>query len=245
MTDKSTVSHGRQAVFPAVLTALSFLFWLAAHHALSRFFLELPSVLTVLLPLPCLCFAALTAAVLAGWVRTAAVPLAMLLLIGFGIAIPAVGGWSAMHAMTAEYTDPDLYPRIRAQLAAQDPTRAAGLPREIPKDATQIRFSFRPAFGQGGQDLSLQWSEAPGCLQTYAAALSERAQWAGSPRAAEAEPNRVLLQNIDVFADWPQDITVYLLFSRADPPDDWNHGAYTLAAISMDAQQILYQTSKW
>lgn len=130
-------------------------------------------------------------------------------------------------------------------------------PRPIPEDATDIRFSFAPAFLQGGAHIQLRYTTDPATISSLYARFSKKATRTligGNKNrhmnAKDGMPTTSFFTSGSDDRDFPDDYELLCLdqvIEQEDRPPGsyWNHGASHGVAISKKRNAIVYWAELW
>lgn len=129
-------------------------------------------------------------------------------------------------------------------------------PRPIPSDARNVRFSFRPAFLQGGAHVQLRHSAPPGEIRRLYAQFSEKKTKSFIGGEADDDENRRERMPTTSFYtsgsgnnEFPDDYEV-MVFDKVPKEEDWtegywDHGQSHGVAISKERNEIVYWAESW
>lgn len=120
-------------------------------------------------------------------------------------------------------------------------------PDKIPNNTENIKFSYNPAFLQGGEVFVLKFETDLDAIKSYSDLFSPKAKWIGKPSDSLAKTNGIFLGEFNRigYTKLPEDFTVYLFASKPSKPHDWNHGELSLVAISEQRGEIIFLADKW
>ncbi len=172
------------------------------------------------------------------------------------IAIPlcvlAVGFWGSSTVVvewfiseTTEVTDIRKYDKILDAYWGPGCELVSHFPRPIPADAQGIRFSFLPAFLQGGTHIQLRYSLPSEQIEeryAYFAQKKTKSFFGGTPTTSfyigDTKDGR-----------FPDDYEI-MIFDRVLKEEDqpagyWNHGQSHGVAISKQRHEIIYWAESW
>lgn len=117
-------------------------------------------------------------------------------------------------------------------------------PKEIPEDATNIKFEYNPGFLQGASIIELYYQASS--LKDLESALKEKAIWIGTLNEY-TENNGLLDQNIfnSLTTSNINDFIIYLIDGECDNSGYCNHGIFLLGAINQKTNEVIYSYHNW
>lgn len=238
----------KKAPFPAAMTMISFVLFVIVYTLLTAGSLE-PYYLTGLIfSIPFLCFGAITYItatnrlnILASSIITGALTLLL------GIAMFFVLILFGIDTATTVTTDPGKYEKALKITGYPNSPLTRYFPDELPEHADHISFYYNPAFLQGQENLSLKFESDPASLQDYLNLFSPDTIWSGKPSDRAGEDYGIYPGTFSVagYEELPDDFTVYLTYSKSYKPNDWNHGALSLIAVSLEKSEIIFLSQDW
>lgn len=180
--------------------------------------------------------------------------LAILGSFGLGLLILITPALREFSEQTAPVTDPARYNEILTGRWEDEKDLVSHFPRWIPKDATQVRFSFEQGFLQGGSHLQLRChlpAERIAELHDQFAKFTTKSFF-GAP--SHTDLNSVYMPSTYFHtadqphpdANFPDDFEV-MIFDPV-PQDnnvDWNHAHSHGVAISKQRNEIVYWAESW
>jgi len=193
----------------------------------------------LLFALPFVCFGIVTFLTVSGnlkKVTSTAITLILITVLGFTSIVKLV---SIAFETSMEITDISKYERVLSFTGDPNDPLTNFFPEKIPDDARNIEFSYIPAF----MHLSLRFETDKASIEKYSNKFSNKAIWIGKPDGSEAEKYGVI--SVFDYKDLPSDLTIYVIYSRPYHPNDWNHGARSLIAISKQKNEILFLADSW
>jgi len=244
--DKKRLGH----VFPMLLlmglTFVLFLvaYWFVTQRAIQPHYLE-----GLWYAVPCLCFAGLALVTHKNYITTMeSIAVASALLITSAALLFFLSLHIMIEESTTVITDTAYYSRVVQSLERTPDQLGQYFPDEIPAEAENVQFFYRPQFVQGGSTVALKFDAQPEQIQGYADQLVHAAVWRGKATDAKAAKFGIFdytfrLSQMDY--ELPADNTVYVLFSRSSPQGDWNHGTQSLATINEEGTEILFLVQRW
>ncbi len=122
-------------------------------------------------------------------------------------------------------------------------------PSKIPKDAQEMNFNYMPPLGQGGQVFYLTYTTTIEDIDIKKRWLSKNTSFVGS--VSENEPEKTGIYNgyLTYFENnsgkTPDDIQLYLVYSKPYKSGNWNHGEVGFVAVSELQQQLLFYFENW
>jgi hypothetical protein len=183
------------------------------------------------------------------------------------VAIPfcifAVGFWifvsivvDGLATMTTEVTAVKQYDTILNDRRSLCSELVQHFPRPIPSNAKDVRFSFLPAFLQGGVRVQLRYSASPAVISDLYERYSgqKTKSFLGGDanihmNAKEGMPTTFFYTSGSADRRFPDDYEI-MIFDRVAkenrPPDFcWNHGKSHGVAISKKRNEIVYWAESW
>ncbi len=151
-------------------------------------------------------------------------------------------------AATMECTDPAYYEKVYDMYEIY-----SVFPEEIPEDAEDVEFVYYPSFLQGSGKIYLKYSDDASDIEAIGEKLAEDAVWWGDfGEFSEWKDRPSYFGEYDFLheASLSDDTVMYLMeFGNAYDPDEggyewWNHGTYTVVAITPDSE-IIYKSTWW
>lgn len=249
MPENKIISVFKQAPLPASLTILSFALFLAAYWIVTQMFIQPYYWAGLLFSLPFFCFAGLTLLTVRRELKAMSVLLSVLLLIAFGISMGGTLLFISIDAATNEITDIAAYERVLKRSHYRNQLLERCFPSKIPENAANVKFLHRPAMGQGGKDTALQFETDASSLKSYEEIFSKKAVWSGRDSDAAAAEHGVYAGALHPFdrpdTDAAKRYDVYVMFSKPYLPGNWNHGEYSLVAVSEQENKLLFLASDW
>lgn len=186
--------------------------------------------------------------------HAAAIPLCLLVVGVWGCATVAVE-WLINGA--SEVTNVRKYDEILDTRWNSYPDLVSHFPRPIPVDARVIRFSFRPAFMQGGAHVQLRCSLPPEQIEeryTYFARKKTRSFFGGDTtdhmNMKDGMPTTSFYTADTKDRSFPDDYEI-MIFDQVVTEESrpagiyWNHGRCHGVAISKQRNEIVYWAEFW
>ena len=117
-------------------------------------------------------------------------------------------------------------------------------PKEIPEDATNIKFEYTPSFLQGASVIELYYQSSH--LKDLESTLKEKTIWTGTLNEYTENPE-LLDNNIFNFLTSSNinDFLIYLIDGECDDSGYCNHGIFLLVAINSNTNEIIYSYHNW
>ncbi|MEA5135229.1 MAG: hypothetical protein VB035_03730 [Candidatus Fimivivens sp.] len=238
-----------QALFPAIMTVVSLVLFIAIYGLELLTAIEPQYLKNLIFVLPAVCFAIVTYLTQKRWLKELPSLIITSVLIGVLSCVMFIAFIiSAFDAATTTTTDVKRYERALQLSSFSEDVLESYFPEKVPENAEEVYFYYRPAFLQGGEDLALKFKTTPEALEGYAQKFSEMAEWVGKEGDPKADEHGVFGGTVDFFDrsyNWHYNATVYVLSSRSYKPDDWNHGERYLVAIKEKNCEVLFLASRW
>lgn len=236
--------------FPLLLlTALTFVLFLVAYWFVTQRAIQPHYVDGLWYAAPCVCFAILAWVTRKNYITTMeaiAVSSAVL------VTSAALLFFFSLHIMIEEsttvITDTAYYDRVIQSLERAPGQLGQYFPDEIPQEAENVQFFYRPPFIQGGGTVALKFDAQPEQMRGYVDQLTHTAVWRGKAtdtKAGQFGISDSTFRLSQMQYELPADNTIYVLFSRSSPQGDWHHGTQTLATINQEETEILFLIQQW
>lgn len=152
-----------------------------------------------------------------------------------------------IDAATTTTTDIGKYERVLKFTGYPKDKLTKYFPNKIPDNAKNIVFSYNPAFLQGGEIFGLKFEIDSDFINSYIEKLSNKVKWMGKPDDDEVIENGIYSNSFDIlgYSNLPRDFTIYLIGSEPYRPNNWNHGKFSLVAISRQRNEIIFLAEDW
>ena len=244
---KTLAVYFRKAPFPAVLTALSVLLFLAGSYyclvesPVPMFLDEIP------LAVPALCFGTITSHTVRGKLNHfSSAFLTVLSIIVLPVVLFFGISFFSLDAESIPVTDVGSYSKVLRLNKYPSNALIQDFPAKIPADAKNTKFLYHPEEWQGSEDFELRFDTVPDSLQKYETEFAAKAKWTGKFTDGDAEMHGISRGDFELFpgGDLPDDFTIYL-FDSEPYQGGWNHGTASLAAVSTKRQEVLFYADKW
>lgn len=181
------------------------------------------------------------------------------------VAIPsciiAVALWSFISiavemliVATTEVTDTGKYEEVLDDYWSFDKTLVAHFPRPIPANAKAVKFSFLPAFLQGGAHVQLRYSLDPDAISELYDRFSKMKtkSFIGGDKnehmnIEEGMPTTIFYTSGSDDHKFPDDFEI-MIFDKVIKEKGggyWNHGQSHGIAISKTRNEIVYWAESW
>jgi hypothetical protein len=162
----------------------------------------------------------------------------------------------------ADVNDPAQYRAVLGQLGYPKPTimnipSIGFFPAQVPADATNIRFFYRPHFLQGGPEMQLRFSLPLDDLKAVLQQARSGAIGTAAGDKAFETPSGVPIPNFrdgaDItFASLPSDFQMFLMYAKdlsGNPTtrssDIWLEGYTGGIAVSEKREEVIYWVEEW
>ena len=238
----------RTAAFPAVMTVITFLLFVAVYLFVTVTAVEPYYFAGLLFAVPSFCFGVVTYFTAAGKLKKVASSVIT------GVAILVLGIASlygfmllSFTAATTTTTDVGKYERVLRLSNYPENALIHFFPDKIPDGAKDVVFRYHPAFLQGGENFELDFKTDADSIRGTVEKFSSKAKWTGKPGDAETKENGITSVSFSElgYQDLPVDFTIYLVNSKPYRPGNWNHGTVSLAAVSKQRNEIIYHAEDW
>jgi len=175
--------------------------------------------------------------------------LVALLASGVALILHSVGEY--LMAVTTPEQDVGKYEEI---LASYPEAWVAHFPRQVPENATRVRFYYLPAFLQGGSSLQLHCrlpeSEVDFLLEQYQPVAKKTENGLGEiitavDKQIDFPSTRFHSQENSESGHLPADFLVLTLGGEPFEAEDWNHGHIYGIAISTLRQEVTFWAEYW
>jgi len=150
--------------------------------------------------------------------------------------------------LTSEVTDIKEYKRI-LNLEVYD-EMLYQFPKEVPKNAENVKFFYRPQFLQGGMQMELKMTLDEQIINSYIVNFKDKCK-----QIINIDNKEVLwdLDNVGIFTlgdhvveeRIEKGFTIYLLESEPYKTNNWNHGYVIFIAVNDAKTEILFQSEVW
>lgn len=238
----------KRSPFPASMTIISFalftyLYWLFTGNAIEQFYFE-PLIFAV----PFVCFGITTFLVVIGKLRNVIANVIILgLTLVLGLALYFIFIFMAIQQAITVTTDIGKYERVLKMTGYPNNQLIKYFPAKIPESAKNIKFSYCPAFLQGGENFNLEFETDSDSIIKYINEFSENAKWTGKWSENKTEKNGIMDGTFgsDNYFELQEDFTIYLFDSKSYRPNDWNHGYLSVVAISKQKNVIIFHSEQW
>lgn len=238
----------RNAIFPAIMTIISFLLFIGVYLYVTITAIEPYYLVGLVFAIPFICFGVVTYFTGIGQLKAVnSIIITIFLIIVLSIAMFIAFIFISIDAATTETTDIAKYERVMKHRGYPENLLISHFPEKIPDNARNIVFRYNPAFGMGGENFNLKFETDSESINNYIHHFSQVAKWIGKADASEAEENGILsgiFSGIG-YEELPEDFTIYLIDSRSDGPVKWNHGMLSLVAISKEKNEIIFIAENW
>lgn len=236
----------KRAAFSAVLTGVSFIAFLIIYWIITQEFVEPYYYEGLLLAIPFVVFGIITYMTAKGRIsKSKSEILTSGLATAFGILTAFLLILIVFHSIATTTTDVSRYKVALDHM--EDLTR--GFPRDVPDNAEEVSFSYHPALGQGGEELILRFKTDKETILSYKNIYSRLAVWHGSPNDGERTRHGLFDGRLHVFnGDYnepPDDLEIYVLYSRPYLPESWNHGELSMVLISEENLKVVFYAGDW
>lgn len=248
MNFKKASLNIENAIFPAVITILSFIFFIITYYFVTVKSVEPYYLIGLIFGIPAAIFSIITYYTAKGILRisTSAI-VTIILIIIFGIIMFVTFIFISIDAATTITTDIARYERVLKLMGYPENSLIKQFPAKIPNNAEYIVFSYSTPLMQGGEIFNLGFKADSDYISKYVEDLSVTAKWIGKINDDEVKNNGVELISFEAFGydELPEDFTIYLLESKPQALGDWNHGSISLMAINQNKNEIIFVAEDW
>lgn len=236
-----------KATFPFMMTIVSFFAFIFV-FSIVTFRSVNPYYLTGLIfAIPSVCFGTITILSLKKKLSSATSSIITGVLIPiFVIVMFFVLLFMIFDSVTSITTDIKRYETALATTGYPNNVLTKSFPKQVPKNSSNVKFHYNPAFLQGGEDLVLQFKTDSESIANYKAEFSEQAN--------EFTNSKMTLPDYDYaqgsfsllgYNQVPSGYVCYLLYAKPYLTDSWNHGEYSFVAINYELDTVIFAESDW
>lgn len=231
----------KKAIFPAIMTIISFLsfvgvYWILTYKSITPYYFK-----GLLFAFPFIFFSVITFLTAQGRLKmsTSSVITGISIIV-LGVGFFFIFMFLSFNIATTETKNIGRYERV---LRLTDDSLTQHFPNQIANNAENVYFMHQPGFMQGGEILELKFQIDSEVIQNYKEKFLKQAEWMG-------KIDEVPIQEYE-FLTWegskrlPEDFTVYIFSSKAYKTNDWNHGEFSLAAINEKDNEIIFLMENW
>lgn len=235
-------------IVPTILCMLSLILFWIIYNIVGVVLISVDRQVTFLFFIPPLVFGGI--AMIAAYNRMSVreiLPISIALAIIFSVSSIALGTFLWLQTSDSFIIKENQYAQA-LELVGYPSKATAHFPDKIPANAENVQLRLQSAIGQGGTELSLQYTYgSPSDIQLLEDRLAVCTIWSGKPNAADAGAYGLFhgFTNYYPSEDIPTDLTVYIIYSHPYQKNNWNHGVLGYVAISKKIQNIIYYYSKW
>lgn len=244
---KSSLSF-KKALFPAIMTTISFVLFIVVYllvtmRSINPYYLE-----GLIFGLPFILFGLITFFTARGQLKNVtSILITVILIIVMGIGSFLTFIFISIDAATTETRDIGKYERVLKLKNYPKNFLIENFPNEIPNNGENISFGYNPAFLQGGEILGLRFQTDSNSIDNYTNEFSKKAKWIGKSGDVEVQENGIFLNSFEFlgYEYLPKDFKIYVIYSKAYKPGDWNHGEFSLVAINKQKDEIIFLMEDW
>lgn len=238
----------RKAPFSAFITIISFILFVGVYWILTMTTINPYYSVGLIFAIPFVLFGIityLTAKGILGSVASTIITVILIVTLGFILFVSFI--FISIDAATTVTTDIGKYNRVLKMKGYPDNLWIKYFPEKIPDNANDVLFSYNPAFIQGGERLALKFETDPVFINHYINELSDKVKWKGKSEDSEAAKNGIFSSTFSLlgYSSLPEDFTIYLIMSKPYQPNNWNHGEFSLVAISQKRDEIIFLAEDW
>jgi len=238
----------KKAPFPATMTIISFVLFIAVYLFVTMTSIEPYYFEGLIFGVPFVFFGTITFFTVRQKLKvTASSVITFILIFIFGVGMLFLFISISIDAAITVTTDVSKYERVLKLTNYPNNTLIKNFPAKIPASTKNIVFSYNPALFQGGENFGLKFEAHSDSIKNYIEEFSKKAKWTGKASDTEAEKRGVYSGLFKSFGytELPEDFIIYLIESKPYHPDDWNHGEISLAAISKQRNEIIFIAEDW
>lgn len=121
-------------------------------------------------------------------------------------------------------------------------------PKQIPSDATQVRYFHRPAVMQGGESIQLRIVLPEASVRQIQMTASRNALSRSKGKRPSDESESLMPHNVrSTKGSAPDTVADYevLVLNTTRSEDNWNHGVESGIAISLKFNEVVYWLENW
>lgn len=247
------MKKSRYFVFPAVCAAVSFILFLFSFYVIYNGSV-LPISVGFVFIVPAFIFAIIAILGYSGHIPRIASNIVTGVLIPVLIVASLIAFLILIFiSATTNTENPELYGRVYDMYYSEDSVYMQVFPEKIPDSADNVEFIYHPQFMQGAGKVYLRYSDADD-IEKRVHELESEALWYGDKDSlSEWADAPSYIGGYDMLhdADGTEEYTIYLLNveNSYEPHEDayawWNHGTYTVVAISDNKDDIIYKWAWW
>lgn len=230
--------------FPMLMTIFSFLLFVMVYLIVTVKFIEPYYFEGLIFAVPFICFGCITFLTAAGKLKTSvSFVITGVLVIVLGLTFLVIFSGLVIKASSSTITNINKYERILEENGYPNNLWIEHFPDTIPKNAENIVFSYNPGFLQAGAWLGLKFKTDADSIENYISEWSQKANWSGKLDDHQAEANHIMsetFRNVG-YIDLPEDFIIYIMGSKPG----FNHGAFSLVAISKQRNEIIFLFKEW
>lgn len=147
-----------------------------------------------------------------------------------------------VFAASTQTTNPSKYEKVLRLSNFPENELLEYFPKEISENATNIKFRYYPALGQGGTRLELMFQTDPTSIDYYITEFSSKAIWIGKFEETLSTDFAINEYTFRYFGykPLPDDFDIYIFAS-----ENFNHGKLSLVAISESSNTIIFLAERW
>ncbi len=150
-----------------------------------------------------------------------------------------------------EITELDKYNLIIENINRSEPDLVGHFPINIPPNAENVRFSFRPPFLQGGAHIQLRYKTSTEQIKNLYTMFSDKKiiSISGGDANGYKNPEGGIRTSFFSTSDSPDDYEIMVLSAQSCDPEECgfkgNHGKSAGVAISVAQSDIIYWAELW
>lgn len=240
--------HLKKAVFPFVMTVLSLLGFLSLYWWINVISISYKFLSGLVFSIPFFTYLFLTFLTLKLKIKAKAANILIAVLIPvFAITMLFALLFLSIKEATTITTDPNKYERVLKLTHYPQNEITKHFPESIPEIAEDVKFSYNPQFLQGGENFTLGFKADVSYVKDMIQEYQSSCQFIGN--AAEdleaygffSHPTNRYFEDSNI----PASFDVYVIDSKPDHPDDFNHGMKYGFLVSQSRDEIVYFADSW
>lgn len=183
-----------------------------------------------------------------------AIPIGLIVIVIWG----AIILWCHLFfSNISDVTNPRKYEHVLTKRWYYSDALISHFPSSIPNDAQNVRFSFRPAFLQGGAHIQLRYSASPEKIdELYERFSVQKTKSYYGGQSGEhmnmegGMPTTIFYTSGSENFEFPDDYEIMILDRVLTQEEraagySWNHGKSHGVAISKESNEIVYWAESW
>ncbi len=231
------------AIFPALMTIISFLLFVAVYLYVTAKAIEPYYIGGLIFAIPFILFGAVTYFTGIGKLKAAkSTIITIILIVALSIIMVYAFVFIAIDAATTETTDIAKHERVLRINGYPENSLIRHFPERIPHEAENVVFRYHPAFGMGGESFNLKIEINSNTLNNYVNQFLQLAKWKGKAGDKGAVDNGIFTGTFSGigYKELTENFTIFLIDSKPYDTNNWNHGILRLVTISEAKNEIIF-----